>query len=119
MADQAKEQMQSRAEELLAAAATARRAFSGRPAGLEPSAVQVLMAAWAAPGCSVGAISGVLSMEPSTVSHALRALRLRGLLEAPEPGADARSRCYRVSAAGEEFVTSLLMRRTRQSRPNC
>lgn len=96
------------ATELLRSAARARRAFGGRPGGLEPRAIEVLVAIWTTPERAVTRLADELGIDRSTVSHAIRALAEAGLLANPGPGADARSRVYRVSARGERLVLAIL-----------
>jgi DNA-binding MarR family transcriptional regulator len=97
----------ARAMELVAIAARARRAFPR--GGMDVTATQVLLAlAAVGGGRGVNETAADLSLDGSTVSHAIRDLRSRRLVEEVARSADRRRREYTLTCSGARAVSEYL-----------
>lgn len=72
--------------------------------GLEPAALQILVALVLRDADNAGALAKRLCLERSTVSHAIGALRERGLVEEQVVDGDRRRRNLHVSQDGSRLV---------------
>ena len=92
-------------DQALSAPALVRRLYS-RPAlkGLEPVAMQALLALSERPAAGTDEIAARLAVEPATLRHSIAELARRGLVsDEPDP-ADRRRRVRGLTSAGEERV---------------
>jgi DNA-binding transcriptional ArsR family regulator len=99
----------AQASELVGLAARARRAFPR--GGADITETQVLLALALAVdvgGCGVSETAIALSLDGSTVSHAIRQLRGQGLVGDAACPADGRRRAYSLTRAGERAVAQYL-----------
>jgi DNA-binding MarR family transcriptional regulator len=74
-----------------------------RPLGLTNGQFSLLMALNRPEPATPGAVSGLLGMDRTTVTAALKPLERRGLVEAA-PGKDRRSRGLRLTGAGRALL---------------
>lgn len=89
--------------------ARARRLYPrGGFEGLEPNALQVLVALRLEPGQTVGELVARLALGQGTVSTALALLRRRGLSEEHADPADKRRRRQGITASGRRLVARFL-----------
>jgi len=95
--------VRSKREELVEAAARARRLYPRRGyKGLDTTSLQVLLALALADGtpCSSESIAARLALDPSTVSHAIASLCQRNLAARTASEADGRRRSNRITNSG-------------------
>lgn len=101
----------SRLQHLLDVPAEARRLYPrSQLTGLEPSAMQVLIAVVAGEADDTTGLTARLAFERSTVSHSVRELAERGLITRTVDGDDRRRTRLAATAAGAQLVRDFVSR---------